>query len=157
MKKAKGEAHSLVVQILRETEDGGWIKNLTELRNEIIHVVPVGDVHEHSYVELRELPHNGGGHLFKLHYPLTTADWRLRRDVPRMVDYSDKDAVKRSFEVYDEFAKTSGDALEYAWRTLANLARLTDDVRQAAGLSAPLPLISAADIVPGSFRVRPAD
>jgi len=136
------------------SEEGGWIKNLSDLRNEIMHVVPVGDIHEHSYLELRELPHNGGGHLFYLHYPFTTQDWGLRRDVARTINYSDDEAIKRSIESYDEFAKTSGDALEYAWRTLANLAALSDQVRQAAGLKAPILTITEADIVPGSLRIH---
>lgn len=151
LKRTKGDKHPLLIRLHQGAAPGGWLKNLTDLRNEIVHVAPVGDSHEHSYMEIREMPHNGGGHLFQLHYPFTTKDWALRKGVNREVDYSDEEAVRRSVEDYDAFAKSSGDALHYAWRTLGRLVALAEEVRKAAGLSAPMPVITEADMVPGSF------
>lgn len=151
IKHTKGEPNPFIVQVIQRTKEGDWIKNLGDLRDAIVHVVPVGGLHEHSYLELRARP-VGSAMLHCLHYPLTTEDWALRRDVARSVDYSSEGAVHQSILEYTEFAKTSGDALEYAWRTLSLLSALAGDIRREAGLHADPPLITSADIIPGSFK-----
>jgi hypothetical protein len=146
LKQAKDETHPLALDILREGKPGGWIKNLTDLRNEVTHVAPVSTTHEISGCESRELKLQGGS-VLGMHYPLTTQDWALRRDVDRTVDYNDEESLKRSMAAYKEFSATSGDALEYAWRTLSNLTTLAEAVRLAAGLSAPMLVLTDKDIM----------
>ena len=58
--------------------------------------------------------------------------------------------MKEAIDAYDAFAATSGDALEYACRTLTHLAELAENVRVAAGLKAPPPIIRP---LPGTFRI----
>ena len=43
---------------------------------------------------------------------------------------SDEKAVKLSLVSYREFAENSGDALEYAWRTISNFVNLCRLVRE---------------------------
>lgn len=148
-KHAKEGIHPLVDEILSACDDGGWIKNLTDLRNGIIHDAPIDRSHEHSFCDLRALPHNGGMTFFTVHYPLTKEDWS-RRDYKRSVPPSrDQSSMRKSMEDYHEFVATSGDALEYAWLTLSNLSDLAERFRLAADLDADYPSISP---IPGTLK-----
>lgn len=153
MKHGKADSNAFIASVLKHTEEGAWIKNLTDLRNEILHVVPVDGIHEHSFLDLREHA-VGSEKLFRLHYPLTTPQGGLRRDVARTVDYSDEAAVRQSVLDYDAFAKTSGDALEYAWTTLSKLNALAEEVRIASGLKGEMVTFTDKDLAPGSVRIR---
>ena len=149
LKNVKGGDHPLIDEVIREGNDGGWIKNLTDLRNGIIHDAPIDRSQEHSFCELRALPHNKGNSLFILHYPLTTAEWGRREHKRQFPPTRDESEMKETFERYREFAISSGDALEYAWRTLSNLADLAERFRIAAGLEADIPRITP---IPGTLK-----
>lgn len=147
-KAAKNDPHPLVRSTLDECGPGGWIKNLSDLRNSITHVVPASRSHEHDYCELRTSSVLGS-EIVALHYPFTTKDWSLRTGADRLPDRSTHEAAARAFETYRAFVATSGDALEFAWRTTGRLNELAEAIRNAAGLSAPMPVLRAK---PGTLK-----
>ena len=142
LKRAVAGQHPLVDELLKHGDDGGWIKNLTDLRNGLIHDAPVDRSHEHSFCELRAIPHNDGKSLFTLHYPLTTADWGRRVHKFQGPPTRSEEEMKKTFEEYRAFVASSGDALEYAWRTTGHLADLAQRTRIDAGLEAEIPRIT---------------
>lgn len=146
-KHAKTSTHTLAMGMLADGADGGWIKNLTDLRNDVIHVAPVSTRQEHRLSEIRMKPLTGGKSAPVLHHPLTDARWAPPARLPRARDYNDEAEVKASFDAYRAFVATSGDALEYAWRTLGHLMTLADDVRLASGLKGETLTITDADII----------
>jgi hypothetical protein len=146
MKRSKDATEPLLVEMRKATADGGWIKNLSDLRNEIIHVVPLAGAHEHGLFELREID-VAGGKLPHMHYPLANLDGSLRRPPARTVDYSNDAEILQSIQDYQAFATSSIDALDYARRTLAQLMTLAEQVRLAAGLKGEMLHFTDADLV----------
>jgi hypothetical protein len=142
LKRAKGATHPLAVKMTEAGEPGGNIKNLTDLRNGVIHVAPLGRSQEHCFCDLREKLLPGGTRVQVLHFPMTDSNWGLRSPASRTIDYADEEDIRRSLESYRSFVQLSGDALEYAWRTINDLASLSHEIRQAAGLQAPIPRIT---------------
>ncbi len=150
LKRAKTATHPLALEILAAGADGGWIKNLTDIRNDAIHVVPVAARQEHRLSEVRTRALTGDKTVPVLHHPLTDDQWRLPARLPRVRDYSDKAEVLASVAAYRAFAAASGDALEYAWRTLGHLMKLAEDVRRAANLQGKMLTITDEDLVEGA-------
>lgn len=149
-KRVKGATDPVIIEILEQSSSGGWIKNLTDLRNHVVHVAPVSHAHELSFCEIRSMPIEGT-ELLTLHYPLTEADWSLRRGFSRIVNFSDEGAVRTAYEAFKEFSSRSGDALEYCWRTVSLMVKLADAVRIASGLRAETPKVQP---IPGSVRLH---
>lgn len=141
LKRTRNSSVEIVREMHAAADSGGWIKNLTDIRNDIAHVAPLSQSHEHAFCDIRVIKLTGATKAPTLHFPLTQADGSMRKPTDRRVDYSDDDAIKRSFEEYRLFVANSGDALEYAWRTVSNLVALAEKIRAAAGLEAPVPHI----------------
>ena len=146
MKKAKSHESPFVQSFIALGEEGGWLGNLTDLRNETTHVVPVNGFHEQFLCFLRGIPVQGGRKIAQMHCPLTTDSWGLRRDADRNVDWKDDKKARASIDRYRAYVSTSGDALEYCWRTVRNLAEWAEKLRLEAGLKADTPIITDADL-----------
>lgn len=142
LNKAKNSSDPIAQELVRAGAAGGWIKNLTDVRNDIVHVAPVAQSQEHSFCDLRMVEVDQDGRVPILHYPLTQKDGSIRRPSDRFVDYSEKTNVERSLEEYREFVKDSMDALENAWRTFSRLVELSESIRMDAGLTAGIPIIT---------------
>lgn len=144
--KAKNETHPLIVQMLKDADTDGWLRNLALLRNHFLHEVPVSSANEHPLCALR-LYNAGSASVPMLHFPLTTKDWGVRRGTARAIDFSKEEAVMQSYQTFGKFVEESGDALQYASRTLTNLLQLADRVRVDAGLKSEMLKLSDADLV----------
>ncbi|NBB65954.1 hypothetical protein GVN18_42585 [Pseudomonas sp. ODNR1LW] len=153
IKKTKNYSHKgdLLSYIHRNGSDGGWIKNLTDIRNSIIHVAPLANANELQSLHLRTRQLKGGS-IPIIHYPLTTSDGRLRTR-PEPVDFDDHENLKARFQTYHEFVKQSGDALIYARNCLGQLVELGNKVREAANLQHKILTITDADII-GPIRIH---
>lgn len=142
LKRAADSSNPIAQAIIAAGRQGGWIKNLTDIRNGIIHAAPLSKSQEDSYCDQRFMELDGNKRIPILHFPLAHGDWSIRIPVGRATDYNDVDAIKRSREDYRSFVATSGDGLDYAWRTVSNLVVLAESIRRAAGLKAPVPVIT---------------
>lgn len=153
IKKTKNYSHKgdLLSYIHCHGSDGGWIKNLTDIRNSIIHVAPLANTNELQSLHLRILQLRGGS-IPIIHYPLTTSDGRLRIR-PEPVDFDDHQNLKARIQTYHEFVKQSGDALIYANRCLGQLVELGNKVRETAKLQHEILTIMDADII-GPIRIH---
>lgn len=153
IKKTKNYSHkgALLSYIHHHGSDGGWIKNLTDIRNSIIHVAPLANASELQSLHLR-IHHLKGGSVPIIHYPLTTSDGRLRRR-PEPVDFDDYENLKARIQTYHEFVKESGDALIYANKCLGQLVELGNQVRETAELQHEILTITDADII-GPVRIH---
>lgn len=141
LKKAKDTTNPIAQEIIREGKEGGWIKNLTDIRNDIVHVAPLSHQQEFSMCDLRLHQHDSGVNLLKVHYPFANEDGSLRKLESSIVDFQSEVTIGKSLDKYQEFNKTSFDALEYAWQTTSFLVALAETIRKGAGLKASIPEI----------------
>lgn len=147
LKKAKQNPHPLATSILAEGQAGGWLKILSDLRNEVIHVAPVGRSQSFHFCQAREVP-CGEKKLTLLHYPLLAEDGSIRRgDDDDFVDFSDEAAIRANLEEYRAYCATSIDGLRYAWETTGKLVNLHREARLAASFRAERVTITDADII----------
>lgn len=153
LKKTKNSksSHPILSQLHQDGEKGGWVKNLTDLRNAVTHIAPLANTHELHSSQVRQQSLRDGS-IPTLHYPLTMADGSLR---PRAepIDFDDHAGLKERFRIYAEFVNGSGDALIYASRCADQLIATATQVREAAGLTHKIRTITSADIA-GPVRVH---
>lgn len=141
MKKAKNHEDSFVQNFINQGKDCGWLGSLTDIRNETTHVVPLKGLHETFYCFMRETPIQDSSPVMSMHCPLTTGDWELRRGVNREVKWSNDSQAREALKTYNDYVETSGDALEYCWRTICKFAEWAEKLRVEAKLTAkPLTL-----------------
>ena len=146
VKKAKEHPHPLAQTIVRAGQQGAWLKNLTDLRNHITHVAPVGGTSEHHFCVPRKMLIGPRIEVVTLHFPLFQGNGSMPQNV-NAIDYNDEGAVLNSLERYRIFSATSLDALEYAWNTLSQMIDLLATVRSAAGLRSEQPRLTEKDLV----------
>lgn len=146
LKKAKAHAHPLAQAIVAAGQEGGWLKNLSELRNHITHVAPVGRAAAFHFCTPRNVKVGPKIEAVTLHYPLLDAAGAIWQE-PDPVDYNDEKALREALERYKAYCETSIDALEYAWLTLGQLVDLLSDLRAAAGLRSERLRLTDDDIV----------
>lgn len=131
----------LTQSVLDAAREGGWLFNFSKLRNDIIHVAPIGrGSGNHMCLVKGNLL--GSDNVPMLHYPLLQADETIYKSPP--IDVRTDESVKRALREYRDFCVRSIDALEYAWRTANKLVETQRDVRLAAGLAADFPHIKDA-------------
>ncbi len=140
LKRTKESENSTVQSVRREAKTG-WIKNLTDLRNEVIHVVPVSHLHEFDYCELRPLKLKEFTSVPMLHLPLVDREGKMRRPADRRIDYSDENNVREAWQSYRDFSNSSTDALQYCRDTVGNLGSLATKLRLATGMTSPIPVL----------------
>lgn len=152
LKKARSHPDSLVQSVITAGDAGGWLKSLSDLRNHITHVAPVGRSTEFHMCQPRKISIGPKIDATALHYALLEGSGALRED-PEPVDFNDEDAVRARLKDYQAFCSTSIDALEYAWTTLGKLVDLLADLRVAAGLKSEIMTLTDADIIgPVTFK-----
>jgi len=152
MKKTKSETNHFVREFVELGEDGNWMKNLTDIRNETTHVVPVNDFHEIFSCYMREIIYKNKSVTLAMHCPLTTETWGLRKDASRNADFSDEAEAKAALKHHQIYVEKSGDALEYCWLTLQNFSEWSEKIRIQADLKANTPIIDMNSLAKASMK-----
>ncbi len=147
LKRNRDNQDPLVSEIVAEGQNGGWIKQLTDLRNHITHVAPVGRGHALHFCEARKRNIGDIPDIPTLHYPLLGDDGSILEILDSSIDYDDAGAFKAAIREYQNIVSQSIDALQYAWETVARLVDLLGDVRQRAGYRTETPHLTEDDIV----------
>lgn len=146
---AKDSGVALVKDVLAQAKEGGWLRNLSDVRDAIIHVAPLSRSQEFHFVATRLLSLPGGVSLPALHYPLTEADGSIRRRPSEPVDFTDEAKIKLALEQYHAFVARSGDALDFAIESFLRLTALAREVQTYCKLvSKPIVLTSKEIIGP---------
>jgi hypothetical protein len=152
LKKAKAHPHKLVQSVIAAGKEGGWLKNLSDLRNHITHVAPLGRSAEFHMCQPRKAKIGRAIEATVLHYPLLEGSGALRPE-QAPVDFSDEATVKARLQEYKSYCDSSIDALDYAWRTLAQLVDLLAELRAGAGLRSETMTLTDEDLV-GEVTIR---
>jgi hypothetical protein len=145
LRAAKSTNQPIAQEILEASNEGGWLKGLTDLRNHITHVAPVGRGSSLQFCQPRVLTIASEVQVLCMHYPLLDESGAVREH-PFPVD-KEKTAIKKALENYKSFADTSQDALQYAWVTLNKLVQLFAEVRSVCALRSEIPHLTDADII----------
>jgi len=151
IKKAKNMSNPLAISICNDAKDGAWLHAFTQLRNNIIHVAPMGGRASEHMCIVRNLP-LGSGQIPFLHYPLLEPDESMNHS-PK-IDLSTDESFKIGLMSYRDFCIRSIDGLDYAWNITSKLVELQSEARKQAGLSAGFPHLNDDDIV-GEVIWRP--
>ena len=123
---------------------GGWLDQLSMLRNGITHAAPIGGRGmRDATVRAHQL---GEGIIPRLHYPLFGSDGKLFDDAVD-ADFADDARARATIERYKTWSDGSEDALEYAWRVTDQLVELLARVRIASGIRGEMPTITDEDII----------
>jgi hypothetical protein len=144
IKKAGDVSHPLAVSVCNDSKSGAWLHAFTQLRNNIIHVAPMGRRSSKHACIVRDQT-LGAGQLPVLHYPLLEPDETLHQSSP--LDLTTDETAKQGLKDYRDFCVRSIDGLDYAWRTTSKLIELQSEVRNLAGLSGAVPHITDKDII----------
>lgn len=136
----------LLRRVHKAGADGGWLKNLTELRNSVTHIAPLANTHELHDSQIRLL-RIGDGVTPIVHYPLTTQEGTLRQRPPPIDFDGDENEILARLQAYKAFVDESGDALLYAADVLRRLVELSTQVRDAAQLRHQMRTITDKDLV----------
>lgn len=146
LKRTKSERHPLLISIHESAKDG-WLFQLTDLRNHIVHVAPVADSQEHHMCELRGLKSPSGMKIPTIHMALLQQDGLVRKPVSTFVDYSDEEAVKLSLKTYLDYVSLSRDALSVCEEFCIKLVSLSMAIKKHGGLEEREIVITDDDIV----------
>lgn len=143
-REVSSSQHPLADVVLQAANEGGWLFKFTALRNDIIHVAPIGKRAGLHMCMIQELAI--GASVFPyLRYPLLDTDGAVRAS--RLPDLRTDEAARRSLKDYKAFVERSIDALDYAWDITNKLVELQRGVRTAAGLHAEFPHITDNDVI----------
>lgn len=146
LKRTKSERHPLVLSIRSEAENG-WLFQLSDLRNHIVHVAPVADSQEHHMYELRALKSPTGQDIPTLHVPLLESNGRVRKPSSTFVNYDDETAVKSSLDAYRRYALGSRDALRVCQDFCVMLVELSMKIKDFGSFEEREITITDADII----------
>ena len=151
IKQATDSSCPLTRSVLDAASEGGWLFHFSKLRNEIIHVAPIGRGSGRHMCLVSDIPLSSN-RIPVLHYPLLEADETVHKSLP--IDVRTDEAARQGLREYRDFCRRSIDALDYAWRTTSKLVELQRSVRHAAGLTAEFPHLTDNDII-GDVVWRP--
>ncbi len=151
LKRAKESEDEIAQSILAAGREGGWLYSLTNLRNHITHVAPVGRASAFHMSQDRLVKIGPSFEVSTLHYALLDSNGVVR-EAPEP-DFRDAANMRAALEEYRTFCNTSLDALAYSWSTLDKLVGLISEVRTSAGLRAEMPVITDKDLI-GKVRFR---
>lgn len=147
LKKAKASTDPIAQEIIAAGQDGQWLKRFTDLRNDIVHVAPVGRSSSFHACQVREHDCGNGIKLPALHYPILAADGTVWKGEGEPFDHNDEPAIIAALQRYDEFLSSSIDGLDYAWRTLGQFVELLRKVRGGTGFRGEMMTITDDDII----------
>lgn len=147
--RAKATNHPIATAIINAGE-GGWIKRLSQLRNDVIHVAPIGAHHSFPPCHTRRVILPDGGVVRYVSYGLVdrTSVASSANDDFRT---KDEERIKAELQIYKAQLDSSDDALQYCWSVLGDLLTLCEAARVASGLKGEIPSIGPEDIV--SFTI----
>lgn len=141
----------LANEIIDESRGQGWIKHLSDLRNDVIHVAPIGTRHTFPSCQARKVQLPQGGEVSYLTYGLVDRTLGEASAGATPAATYEKQIVE---ELSDFTAKLSEseDALEYAWGVLSKLIDLCSRARMESGLKGEMLHLTDGDIV--DFQVK---
>jgi hypothetical protein len=136
--------HLIGDELMTVARSGGWLAQLSALRNDITHAAPIGGrgirdctVRAHQ-LEEAIIP--------RLHYPLFGSDGKLFDDALD-ADFTDDARARATIERYKAWSNVSVDALDYAWRVTDQLIDLLTRVRIASCIRGQMMALTEKDIM----------
>ncbi len=154
LKRTRNHKGKLVEKVQRCGAKGGWLKQMGELRDEIVHVAPLNTQHKISGYHKRSIsPPNANVALPTLKYPLLQADGSLWNGGDAIGPHADDEAYSAAFGEYKAFADDGLDALDYCHSVVVNLAALAHETAVSTGLKSEMTVITDEDLLDKpSFR-----
>lgn len=146
LRSTKAESHPLLVAVRSSAKDG-WLYQLSDLRNHIVHVAPVADSQEHHMCELRALVGPNKDDVPSLHLALLEGTGSVRKPANTYIDYSDESLVKASLDAYLEYVKGSRDALAACDEFCFQLVNLSMQIKDTGGFEEREMVLTAADMI----------
>ncbi|MBP6555729.1 MAG: hypothetical protein KA233_08615 [Novosphingobium sp.] len=146
LKRAKDSPNTLAQDIISAGKPGGWIKIFTDLRNDVIHVAPVGRSQALHFCQAREVQ-LGSGKILTMHYPLLASDGTIYLANEAGLDFEDEGRVRERIDEFRTYCESSIDGLTYAWETTARFVELLSSLRRLAGFRQEGTTITDADII----------
>lgn len=146
LKRAKDNPNTLAQAILSAGKPGGWIKIFTDLRNDVIHVAPVGRSQALHFCQAREVE-CGPVKILTAHYPLLANDGSIYRTDDADLNFEDEGLIRRRLDEFRAYCLTSIDGLTYTWETAARFVELLSSLRDLAGFRQEGTTITDADII----------
>jgi len=144
LKYYKMGKHPIGDQVMSAARSGGWLEQLSTLRNDITHAAPIGG---RGMRDCTVRAHQvGKGILPRLHYPLFGSDGKLFDDAFD-ADFTDDARARATLERYRTWSDGSVDALEYAWSVSDQLVELLSRVRTASGIRGEMLTLTDEDII----------
>jgi len=131
---------------LIEAGSNGWLKRLTDLRNDVVHVAPIGAHHSFPSCCTRKVCLPDGGTIHFLSYGLVDGA-SVKSAATDSVGIENDELIISELQEYKSQLDASDDALKYAWITLGKLIELAEAARTASGLAGIMPTIGPDDIV----------
>ncbi|MCL6251328.1 hypothetical protein M3P36_09785 [Altererythrobacter sp. KTW20L] len=149
LKRAEGASSASAKELIEAGGSGGWIHNLSNLRNDIVHVAPVGRAASFHYCQVREVRFAGNFRISILHYPLLAANETVWENSTHDLLFTQENeaAIKVALAEYQAYVDSSIDGLQYAWQTIQRLAELLTRVRIETGLRGEMATITDKDLV----------
>lgn len=136
--------HLIGDELVSVASSGGWLAQLSALRNDITHAAPIGGRGiRDCTVRAHQL---GEGILPRLHYPLFGSDGKLFDD-DLGLDFTDDARARATMERYKAWSDVSVDALDYAWRVTDRLVELLARVRIASCIRGEIMTVTDKDII----------
>jgi hypothetical protein len=151
IKKAKSNADPLAVEIIAAASHNCWLRQLSSLRDEIVHVAPMGRQQNFHSCKVRSKALSPTVTVQLLHYPILQANGTIWSD-DGDVDFEDEEAVKAAIGQYNDFVEDSQDGLIYCWQTLDRLVDLLSRIRGRSGFRGEMLKITDDDII--NFKPR---
>ena len=145
LKKANKNPNLLVQRIIESGDAGGWLKIFTDLRNDVIHVAPVGDSRTLHLCQARMID-CGATRLTVMHYPLLAADGSIYRLDETNLDFTSEKDVRKRIEEFQVYCHSSIDALDYVWKTTDRFVALLKALRDAGNFRQERVTITDADL-----------
>lgn len=146
IKKAKTSTDPLARDILAAASDKGWLRQLSSLRDEIVHVAPMGRQQNFHSCKIRSKALSDTVTVHQLHYPILEADGSIRSG-DGDVDFADEEAVKIAIRRYNDFVESSQDGLACCWQTHDRLVELLSRIRDRSGFRGEMIKITDDDII----------
>ena len=135
LKKMKNHSDELAKEMVYAGKKGGWLHNFSALRNEIVHVAPVGRSSEFHYCQIRDCKCDSLT-VPNLHYAVLDEDQSVWASSDEIFGYpsQDEEQIKEALKHYLAYLDRSLDGLTYAWQTLEQFIKLLAKVRIASWL-----------------------
>jgi hypothetical protein len=144
LKQYRLGTHPLGDEIKSVAGSGGWLAQLSDLRNDITHAAPIGGRGmRHCTVRAHRI---GSGIVPRLHYPLFGSNGNLYYE-DLDTDFSDDESARLAIGLYKVWSNNSIDALEFAWITTGHLVSLLSRIRVASGIRGERLTLTDKDII----------